>query len=295
MSIEEAECALCGQRAELCDSHNIPKFVSDRIKQNSPTGYLRSARQIDRRIQDSDKEALLCRNCEDRFGRREKLFAEHVFQPFMEGKIPPLQYGSWLHYFITSVTWRALYVDLPELAAERKWNGDPISTLESTEAIMRDYLLGQREAISPLENHVFFMEQASECSPQLTRARPNLLIRSSVFSYAFFCPGEDWYYVYGNLAGIIVCTVIRYGADDVWDNTKVEPQGGLICAPQRVSGPLGYEFLDLIREQSQRKMSARQERKVRSCLDRDPRCVDLSKVSGFVAADRALRKRQGDS
>lgn len=295
MSPEQAKCALCPQRAELCESHIIPKLVSDRIKQNSPTGYLRSARQINRRVQDPDKQELLCRGCEERFGKRERLFAQHVFEPFMVGQVLPLQYESWLYYLITSVTWRALHVDLVELEAEPKWNGEPIAILQSAEALMRDYLLGQREEISPLENHVFFMEQAPECFGELISARPNLLIRSSAFSYVFFCPDEDWYYVYGNLAGVLVCTVVRYGADDVWENTKVEPQGGLICAPQRVSGPVVGEFSNHIREQSQRRMSPRQQRKVQSSLDGDPGCVGRSKVSEFLAADRALRERQGDA
>lgn len=94
MSLEQAECALCGQRAELCESHIMPEFVSERIKQNSPTGYMRCARQIDRRVQDPGKQELLCRDCEDHFGKRERLFAEHVFEPFMVGQILPLQYRS---------------------------------------------------------------------------------------------------------------------------------------------------------------------------------------------------------
>jgi len=212
----------------------------------------------------------------------------------MAGKVLPLHYEGWLYYFITSVTWRALYVDLLELEAEPKWNGEPIAALQSAEALMRDYLLGQREVISPLENHVLFMEQGSECFPELVSARPNLLIRSSAGSHAFFCPAEDWYYVYGNLAGVLVCTVIRYGADDVWKNTKIEPQGGLIYAPQHISGPVGNQFLNLVRELSQSKMSPRQLLKVRSALDRDPGCVGRSKVSDFLAADRALREQHGD-
>jgi len=294
VSIEEAECALCRQRAELCDSHIISKFVSDHIKQNSPTGYLVSAREINRRVQDPDKRALLCRDCEHRFGKRETLFAERVFVPFMQGKVLPLQYGSWLYYFITSATWRALYVDLPELEAEPKWNGVPIAILQNAEAVMRDYLLENRQVISPLENHIFFMERASECSPELIGARPNQLIRSSAFSYAFFCPDENWYYVYGNLAGVLICTVIRRGAGDVWQNTRVDPQGGRISTPQHLCGPVGWELLNLIREVSQSRMSPRQQLKVQSALDRDPGCVGRSKVSEFLADDRALREQQGD-
>lgn len=74
-------CALCNQESELRESHIIPKFVFDYIKETSATGYLRNVTSINRRLQDGPKRKLLCHDCEQKFSIAEKYFAETVFSP----------------------------------------------------------------------------------------------------------------------------------------------------------------------------------------------------------------------
>ena len=147
MSDNKGTCALCKSQDELCASHVIPKFVFDRIKKNSPTGYLRCSSDINKRQQDGPKYSLLCRCCEQRFSQTEKYFAEQVYAPFWSENIPPLEYTNWLYYFITSVTWRTLLIRLPQ--PRKDYTGEPATILEQTEQDMREYLLNTKKSIMP--------------------------------------------------------------------------------------------------------------------------------------------------
>ncbi|AKL95575.1 hypothetical protein CACET_c21280 [Clostridium aceticum] len=82
------ECALCKKKAELKNSHIIPKFVTDWIKKTGPTGFLRDTNNAFRlRVQDGLKVHLLCGECEQLFSKHEKIFAEKIFIPYLKDKM----------------------------------------------------------------------------------------------------------------------------------------------------------------------------------------------------------------
>jgi len=76
-------CALCKSDKPLSGSHIIPQFVFDRIKANSPTGFLRGGiSDVNLRKQDGDSPKMLCNDCEQRFSKVERIFAQEIFQPY---------------------------------------------------------------------------------------------------------------------------------------------------------------------------------------------------------------------
>ena len=79
-------CRLCGDKAELRDSHVVPAFVARWIKDTSATGFLRSFNQPNRRVQDFKTERLLCQRCEQRFSSAEDQFSRLLFCPFHDGQ-----------------------------------------------------------------------------------------------------------------------------------------------------------------------------------------------------------------
>jgi len=92
-------CALCKSDTSRQESHIIPHFVFERIKNNSPTGYLRGGLvDVDLRRQDGDKAKLLCGDCEQRFSPAEREFAERIFTPYHESGMTSFEYGPWLSY-----------------------------------------------------------------------------------------------------------------------------------------------------------------------------------------------------
>ncbi len=283
------KCKLCGTKAKLLKSHIIPQFVSDTIKSNSPTGYLRESSNINMRRQDGDKLPLLCFDCEQRFSAAEGKFAKFAFNPFQDNAVPPISYGPWMNYFISSVNWRILYLDNRGFHAEGKYAHDELAILDGAERALADYLLGKRNDIGDIENHIFFFEGATDVSAELVPTEPNTFIRSSTFGYVLFILEHEAYYILCNLAGVFIFTLIRKQASDIWENTKVELKGGALSGPQRISSPLMNEIMELMKEQSRIKISEKQQKKLAADLAANPQKIQQSKALEFRERDRRLR------
>jgi hypothetical protein len=113
--MSEDACKLCGSTAKLQNSHVIPSFVTREIKGDSVTGFLRDLRQMNKRVQDGGKLPMLCFDCEQRFATAEAPVALQVFQGFHRNDVTTFAYGAWLHYFLASLSWRTLALELADL------------------------------------------------------------------------------------------------------------------------------------------------------------------------------------
>lgn len=105
--MKQGICHLCGQDKELAESHLIPKFVFRWMK-NSGGNYFRTPLNPNVRMQDGFKKHLLCFDCEQKFSKYEKWFADNIFFPHLNKKNEFLEYNENLGNFIVSVLWRRL-------------------------------------------------------------------------------------------------------------------------------------------------------------------------------------------
>ena len=103
-----SKCKLCGKQSTLRESHIIPKFVLKWIKSTSATGYLVSASNAEKRLQDGTKIRLLCDSCEELFSGSEKYFSEKIFRPYHDKGVRSFGYDEALERYLTSLSWRAL-------------------------------------------------------------------------------------------------------------------------------------------------------------------------------------------
>jgi hypothetical protein len=273
-------CALCKSDKPLVESHIIPQFVFDRIKNNSPTGFLRGGiLDVNLRRQDGDKPKMLCDDCEQRFSEAEKKFTEKIFAPYHESGTTSFTYGPWLSYFIASVNWRTLHLDNIGFHSENKLANDALRVLDDAETMLADLLLGKRPDIGDMENHILPMFEIAEASSQLEE--PNFYIRISAFGYTFVDPDNDGFYVFANLAGVLIFTVIRQGRKDVWKNTLVHSDGGSIKQPPvQVNSPLMFDIMQRLVECSEAisKMSQTQKDKIIESLKANPQLAKAKAV-----------------
>src|ERR1017187_2950407 len=137
-SMSNSVCRLCHQKAELLESHIIPKFAIRWMKKTG-TGYLRRVAAPNLRLQDGVKERLLCAACEQLFSVRESYFATQVFRPMLAG-VAHVPYDERLAYFVVSLLWRALQRNLQEA---RKAGYPFLSEIEEAEQEWRQFLLGR--------------------------------------------------------------------------------------------------------------------------------------------------------
>lgn len=280
-------CALCKSDKRLKESHIIPQFVFDRIKNNSPTGFLRGGiSDVNLRRQNGDKPKMLCNDCEQRFSQAEKDFAEKIFKPYHESEITSFTYGPWLSYFISSVNWRTLHLDNIGFHSKKEWSDDTLCVLDDAETMLADFLLGKRADIGDMENHILPMFEITDASSPLKE--PNFWFRASAFDYTFFIPAVDGFYVCANLAGVLIFTVIRKGRNDIWDNTLVQPSGGSIKEPQRISSPLIPHMVQHLVECSEVKVSQAQKHKIIESLKANPQAAQAKAVQ-IREFDKKLR------
>jgi hypothetical protein len=126
-------CALSGEVANLQLSHIYPKFAVKYLRNTSNDGRLRSYKNVNILRQDGLKMHLLSKASEQRFSAAETWFANHLFHPVTKTELKSFSYDDHLYYFILSLLWRALKVEIQSgtyvnegyyqqlLACEKQW------------------------------------------------------------------------------------------------------------------------------------------------------------------------------
>jgi hypothetical protein len=88
------------------------------------------------------------------FSQYETRFADEIFHPFLEGAPLPLAYGPWMMGFAVSVAWRVLHMFRDNGESNGTFDGRA-AEFESTLAIWKSYLLGERDDIAACEMHIW--------------------------------------------------------------------------------------------------------------------------------------------
>lgn len=243
-------CALCRENKELELSHIVPKFVIRYLKKTS-TGAIRNMENPNKIVQDGEKHYLLCGDCEDLFSVYETKFANKFFHPYMKNNVKEFHYDSDTYYFLTSVSWRSLYLDIldfVEHAIELDIDTETLNCLIAREQEMRNYLLKKQPSISGIEHHIFFFEDVKSISNELIDTRPHATLHRSITSYTFFNKGLKTHATITNMLGIILFTLYSKGEQEEWRNTEIINGEGIIRAEnQFINSICGNELTEILR------------------------------------------------
>lgn len=299
-------CRLCRRPAVLRESHIVPRFVSNWIKETALSPFLRESSQPRKRVQDTRKLALLCDSCEERFAVWERRFRQDVFVPLQESlraegfelRFRDWSYDEWLLSFIVSVAWRILVihsllpVQRPELAA----------ALQRTEEAWRLFLLGDSRDPGRSAHHLLFLRS----TPSAEGLEPtellalNWYIRRAIDALLVVNPVAAEVHAYAKFPGIVIWSGIEPAEPKSWNNTRVLLRGTL-AFPRTVADPRFREFFfrraHALGPPVQ--MSARQEQRLRQALLKDPErlqkspSVDLYLAQGLVWERRDPDESQG--
>ena len=255
-------CALCCQAKELQLSHIVPHFVGRKLINTSP-GNIRASNEPNRAIQDIFKEYMLCSECEERFSAKERWFANHIFNPYIDKKEKTFSYDERLTYFIVSVSWRTLYGDLEKYSQDPFFDKDNLLTLFRAEQIMREYLLGKRTELGDIQNHVFFLDQIQFLHGLDASLNPNVIMHRSITSYSV-CVGKTLLTL-SKLMGILIITFYAMDSNEIWVNTKVELGNGVLkVANQHMDSIVGEEIPRWMEQgaDAQQNLSEKQRKKI---------------------------------
>lgn len=234
------QCALCRQNKELQLSHIVPNFVGRKLKSTSP-GNIRITNEPNKVAQDIEKHFMLCHDCEELFSERERWFANHIFNPYQDKKETTFDYDESMAYFIVSLSWRSLYLDLEEFSANPNFDKDVLMTLLRSEGIMRDYLMGKRTDIETIENHIYFFDRIESVSGLDATKNPSVAMHRSICSYS--CYNGKTCFTVSNLMGILIVTFYSMENREKWVNTKIDFGIGRIEARnQQMTSVVGQEI-----------------------------------------------------
>ena len=154
------KCALCQQEKELQLSHIIPKFAGRYLKETS-IGNIRNQENPNRTVQDIEKHYLLCHDCEELFSASERYFSQTIFYPYLRDHEQEFSYSNQLFYFITSLSWRSLYLDIVNFVRGGDIKIEVLEKMIDADKVMRKFLLRERDDIGTIENHIFFFDRVA--------------------------------------------------------------------------------------------------------------------------------------
>lgn len=290
MQLTLDKCALCHSKDKLELSHIIPKFVYRYFK-DTAIGKLRSVENPNATVQDGEKHYMLCGACEDLFSSCEKQFADNIFYPYMKEHQRRFEYDTWLHFFLTSISWRHLYLDLLDFVENQVVGLDALEHLIDSEKMMRDYLLGKRNDVGSIEHHLFFFEDIATITDELKGLQPHVSIHRSVCGYSAANEETKTYYSFTNMMGVILFTLYNKGQGEVWENTQVFNKAGVIEAKnQHITSVCGQEIEKIMHdsEASKDKISQKQQEKIKERLQKAAQNITQYPIFNDFKKDREL-------
>jgi hypothetical protein len=215
---------------------------------------------------------MLCGECEDRFNKAETLFAGKLFRPYLIADESRFEYDEWLQYFIVSVNWRNLYLDIIGHVNDHDIDIDELQVLIENEAIMRAYLLDERQDIGTIENHLFFFGDIKSASQEISSLLPHVAMRTSYCGYTIRNREEKTVGTISNLLGIVMVTIYQKGIKEEWSKTQVHQQAGFIEAKdQHVRSIFGQELIEMMKNAKElsSKLSETQRQKINDKLNKN--------------------------
>lgn len=234
------QCALCRLSKELQLSHIVPHFVGRKMIKTAP-GNIRITNEPNKVAQDIEKHYMLCHDCEELFSAKERWFASTIFNPWQDDRQQAFEYDENLTYFIISLSWRSLYLDLEEYTCDPTFNKEILMTMLRAENIMRDYLLGKRQDISDIQNHIFFFDRIESATDYDFDKNPSVAMHRSITSYSAY-NGQTSFTV-SNLLGIMIVTFYSMAKEEEWINTRiVNGRGAITAKNQEIKSVVGQEI-----------------------------------------------------
>lgn len=225
-------CRLCGNSHDLQNSHIVPAFVINWLKDTSPTPFLRESRRPNKRVQDGVKRFWLCAKCEQLIGNYERQFAISVFYPVVEKGLHRIFYGDWLLKFCVSVSWRNLLLAYEE--HEENIPQKHKQLVREALGVWNEFLLGGRHHPGRFEQH--FIPFGTVDAADRDRLPVNInryLLRCVEIDIAY---ADDLAFSYVKMGPVSVLGFFDLGRPTDWPSSKAHVTHGAIW-PKRYSFP----------------------------------------------------------
>ena len=215
-------CNLCGDPAPIQESHIVPKFVIKYLKETGVTGYIRQGVSTNLRREDFSKTKLLCAKCETLFSKREKVFAEVIFKPYLNNGVVRFQYREWLRYFAISIFWRLAAIDIGDFE-----KSNPAEGILIREAMSKwgPLLLEQTSNPGDFQYDMFLLDISEISDPHRRVPGMNWLLMRGFDAGIFF--NKKTVGIYYRIPGFLFCSHIKPNKNVHWEKTSIKRRGAI--------------------------------------------------------------------
>lgn len=268
-------CKYCKEREAIENSHIIPSFIYKWLKDTSPTGFIRSTKEPNKREQDGHKSPLLCTECERAFSEIENSFKKETFSKMANYRKPCpkiLKISESTRQCMYVIAWRVLadsyYFPRENQYTAEEFNKFPEFLDEIKELVegkksskFRTHLIPcTREVLTKLELpqvEWFYYERSINAEPRIW---------------------DDWkrFLIYIKIPFAIVIFEIVPNDDDVWHGTQIEDTDNISLSeitscPDYISGLIEH-FYDAFLKSKEQISSKQLENMLRDMKKADPNC-----------------------
>jgi len=217
-------CRLCGEERPLLLSHILPAFVFRWKRESAGGSHLRSTAEPNLRVQDGVKRHWLCAECEERFSKDERAFANQVFYPFLENSSARRSYGPWLLRFCASVSWRLLRLALEQDRFESEWTPEQVARCREAERVWREFLLGERTHPGDFRQHLLPLDIIASGNLD---AEPNINRYLTRAIQMDLCHGDTSVFTFAKLGRFAIFGIIRPDKQP-WKGSAVQANEGWV-------------------------------------------------------------------
>ena len=221
----KANCRLCQYPGLLRESHIIPRFVFQWMKDTGP-GALRQATKPNIRRQDGLKERILCEKSEQLIGQDEKRFAERVFRPVLENPREEILYDEFLIRFAVSLAWRVLVTEMGRDRAHKRFD----KNLSDAELEWRQFLLRKGHLEKYNRFHIFLTEILQSSTQPISNLNQYL----TRFTDGCVAMSESSCAIFVKFSRFVFWSEISEFDPSEWVGTRIICSAGILKEPQDV-------------------------------------------------------------
>ncbi|MBQ5673776.1 MAG: hypothetical protein IIV45_01640, partial [Lachnospiraceae bacterium] len=176
------------------------------------------------------------------------------------------------------------------------FNKEILMIMLRAESIMRDYLLGKRQDVSDIQNHMFFFDRIESASNYDFGKNPSVAMHRSITSYSAY-NGKTSFTI-SNLLGIMIVTFYSMAEQEEWANTQVLNGSGTIAAKnQGIKSVVGQEIQHWMNEAENAKnnLSENQRNKILEKMESLGDGIKDYAIFQDFLDDEILRRNDGKS
>ena len=214
-------CPLCGSPNLEAQSHIIPAFVFDYLKESSMTGFMRSGPAPNLRVQDGVTQRLLCNEHENLLSRSEGEVAQRLFQPYHADTSVVVSYDAWLGHFCASLCWRVLFIfsrlGLNNCSDEQK------ALVAQVLDRWKEFILGHTAAVGPFELHLVRLDVMESATGSIWPPNMYRYLARAIEMDVGASPSSTFVFV--KLCKLIFVGFVQMKHPQEWINTRIDATG----------------------------------------------------------------------